>query len=223
MPAGGAFGVGGASAPSPWMAPEEDSPRASADAAPPGRPGRPRRGRHRPSASRSARVTCEAEVQPIALASSAARNPASRFGRRRRRNSCPSNSTRPFEQFVDGRLPHDPALEQQTDAITQCLGVRQDVAGEEHRGRRVALRPRMMSLISRRPIGSSPDMGSSRIDEFGLVDQGLCQADALQHALGVLLGRLVRAVARHADEVDQARRVRRTAHVSAGRSNSRPK
>ena len=42
---------------------------------------------------------------------------------------------------------------------------------------------RIKSLISRQPIGSSPEVGSSRDDQVGVVDERLRQADAALHAL----------------------------------------
>ncbi len=44
----------------------------------------------------------------------------------------------------------------------------------------------MMRLTSTRPTGSRPVMGSSSKHQLGVVDQRLGDADALQHALGVL-------------------------------------
>ena len=42
----------------------------------------------------------------------------------------------------------------------------------------------MMLRTSRRPMGSRPDIGSSRMTQLGVVDQGLGQARPLHHALG---------------------------------------
>ena len=60
----------------------------------------------------------------------------------------------------------------------------------------------MSDRTSRRPSGSSPDIGSSKITELRLVDERLGDADALQHALGEL-AQLQAALAPDTDLVEQ--------------------
>ena len=66
---------------------------------------------------------------------------------------------------------------------------------------------RMSARTSRRPSGSRPDIGSSKIDELGIVDERLRDADALQHALREL-AQLQPALGADADLVEQPARAR---------------
>ena len=80
-------------------------------------------------------------------------------------------------------------------------------------------RARIRSRNSLRPMGSSPENGSSRIRQIGVLDQGLGHAQALDHALGEFAQFQV-LVAAQPHLVDQSRSIRSRA-TAAGQVEQR--
>ena len=86
------------------------------------------------------------------------------------------------QDLVEPAGRHHCAAAQQRDAVAQRLGVGEDVRREEDRLARV-LELQDEPRTRWRPIGSRPDIGSSRITSSGSLMSACARPDALQHAL----------------------------------------
>ena len=98
---------------------------------------------------------------------------------------------------------NDFALADEDDLVAGDFDLAEQMGIEENGGAAFALRA---NDIAHQAAAHGIESGSGLVEknQFRLVDQGLRQADALQHALGEILQALV-AVRREADQVDQRR------------------
>lgn len=104
-------------------------------------------------------------------------------------------------EFVDGALLGDEALDHDGDAVADEFEFAEQVGVDEDRP---ALVFELLADLADVAAAFGVDAvgGFIEQDEFGIIHEGLGDADALTHALGVLLDAFVGPVA-HADEFEE--------------------
>src|SRR5437762_9112750 len=105
------------------------------------------------------------------------------------------------DQFIKPPFPYERAIGEDADAVADFLRLSEEMGGEEHRNPAPLKIDNQVANISR--TGRiDPRRRLIEHDQFWFVDQGLGEADALQHSLGIS-SQTAPARGRQADQLEQ--------------------